>query len=189
MACLIGRLARMLYNPEHTRGNRVVLTCECREIAQERLPDSPCYAGAWQTGGPESPRAHRGEVGLQANCSKHLPPFAEGFPLGSFRNHGIDTADCDVFSTARCGRAIVLDFWTLPKLSAMDRLFLHRLDGHSQGQAGASDFGSALAIAEPSLNRHDRNFRGIWAQSKPGIRFERKRLMRMNHRLPSEDSR
>ena len=27
----------------------------------------------------------------------------------------------------------------------------------------------------------NRNFSGIWAQSKPGTRFERKRLMRMNH--------
>ena len=48
------------------------------------------------------------------------------------------------------------------------------------GVAGASDLGSAVAIAEQSRKRHVRNFHGIWAQSEPGARFERKRLIRMS---------
>ena len=81
--------------------------------------------------------------------------------------------------------AVVQLFRALPKRSAMDRLFLHRLDGHSQGQAGARNFGSAVAIAEPSRDRHDRSFLDMWVQSESGARFERKRLIRMSHQLPS----
>jgi|ERR1035441_8263629 hypothetical protein len=57
--------------------------------------------------------------------------------------------------------AVVQLFRGLPKRSAMNRLFLHRLNGHSQGQAGARDFGSAVVVAEPSRERHDRSFRGM----------------------------
>jgi hypothetical protein len=76
-----------------------------------------------------------------------------------------------------------------PKGSAKDQLLLHSAEGHSQGEAGPRDLGSASAIAEPSRNRHDTSFRGIWTQNKSGARFERKRLMRMTHRIPNEDSR
>jgi hypothetical protein len=76
-----------------------------------------------------------------------------------------------------------------PKGPAKDQLLLHSAEGHSQGEAWANDLGSASAIAEPSRNRHDTSFRGIWAQSKSGARFERRRLMRMTHRIPDEHSR
>ena len=68
-----------------------------------------------------------------------------------------------------------------PKGSAKDQLLPHKAEGHSQGEAWANDLGSASAIAEPSRNRRDRSFRGIWAQSKSGACFERRRLMRMTH--------
>jgi hypothetical protein len=55
-----------------------------------------------------------------------------------------------------------------------------RSDGRPRGEARASDLGDAVAIAEHSRKRHDRNFHGVWAQSYPGARFERKRLIRMS---------
>lgn len=76
-----------------------------------------------------------------------------------------------------------------PKGPAKDQLLLHSAEGHAQGEAWANDLGSASAIAEPSRNRHDTSFRGIWAQSKSGACFERRRLMRMTHRIPDEHSR
>jgi hypothetical protein len=59
----------------------------------------------------------------------------------------------------------------------------------SEGKSGASGPGKVPAIPEPSWNHHWGNFRGVRFRGKPGTRFERKRLMRMNHRVPSEDSR
>jgi hypothetical protein len=56
-----------------------------------------------------------------------------------------------------------------------------------EGESGASDPSKAPAIPEPSWNLHRGNF-GVRFRSKPGTRFERKRLMRMNHCLPGEDS-
>ncbi len=80
--------------------------------------------------------------------------------------------------------AVVQSFQALAKRLAKDQLFLHKSDGHPQGQAETSDRGGALAMTEPSSNRPGSNFRGIWVQGKPGARFQKKRLMRMNHRLP-----
>lgn len=85
--------------------------------------------------------------------------------------------------------AVAQWFRFLARGSARDQLLPHIAKGHSQGEAWAKDLGSASAIAEPSRDRHDRSFRGIWAQSKSGARFERRRLMRMSHRIPREHSR
>jgi hypothetical protein len=61
-------------------------------------------------------------------------------------------------------------FRPLPKSSAKDQLLLHKAEGHSQGEAGTSDLDSTSAVTEPSRNRRDRSFRGIWAQSKSSPR-------------------
>jgi hypothetical protein len=84
-------------------------------------------------------------------------------------------------------RAVVPLFRAFPKRSATDQLFRRGNKGHSRGEAGASDLSGALPLAEPGRNRPDRTFRGIWTRSGPGNRLGRKRLMRMNHRLPNPD--
>jgi hypothetical protein len=54
-----------------------------------------------------------------------------------------------------------------------------KAEGRLPGVTRASDLGTALAIAEARKGQ-DRSFHGIWAQSEPGARFERKRLIRMS---------
>jgi hypothetical protein len=80
-------------------------------------------------------------------------------------------------------------FRLVPDRSAKDQLLLLSAERRSPGQAGASDLGSASAITEPSRNCQAGSFRGVWAQSKSGARFERRRLMRVTHRIPDEYSR
>ncbi len=63
---------------------------------------------------------------------------------------------------------------------------MERSREHSQGEARASDSGTALvALAEPNHNGHSVNFRGVWTHSRPGACFERKGLMRITHRHSS----
>jgi hypothetical protein len=80
-------------------------------------------------------------------------------------------------------------FRLVPERSAKDQLLLLSAERRSPGEAGASDLGSASAITEPSRNWQAGSFRGIWAQSKSGARFERRRLMRVTHRIPDDYSR
>ena len=84
--------------------------------------------------------------------------------------------------------AVVQRFRASPKRSAGDQLLLARGDSHSHKVARASDPRSALVTTEPGPDRRRRSLRGAWAQSKSDTRFERRRLMRMTHRIWNEDS-
>jgi hypothetical protein len=84
--------------------------------------------------------------------------------------------------------AVVQRFRASPKRSAGDQLLLARGDSHSHKVARANDPRSALVTTEPGPDRRRRSLRGAWAQSKSDTRFERRRLMRMTHRIWNEDS-
>jgi hypothetical protein len=116
---------------------------------------------------------------------------ATRFSRGGFRSglSGTPVPTALIWRAFRLVAAVMQLFWALPRRPAIGRLVLHSSSGDSQGRLMASGSSRALATVEPGRNRHDRSFRGMWAQSKTGARFERKRLMRMNHRLPDEDGR
>jgi hypothetical protein len=84
--------------------------------------------------------------------------------------------------------AVVQRFRASPKHPAGDRLLLVRGDSYSREVARASDPRSALVTTEPGPDRRRRSLRGAWAQSESDHRFERRRLMRMTHQTPNEDS-
>ena len=112
-------------------------------------------------------------------------------PHGGVRSglNGTSVPTALIWRVFRLVAAVVQLYWALRRRPAIGRLVLHSSSSDSQRRAMVSGSGRALATVEPSRNRPDRSFRGMWAQSKTGARFERKRLMRMNHRLPDEDGR
>jgi hypothetical protein len=86
-----------------------------------------------------------------------------------------------ILTLFRALSTVVQWFRALPKSSDGDLLLHDRLESHLQSVAVASDLGSALVTTVPGRDRHRQSFRGAWAQTKSGARFERKRLMRMTH--------
>jgi hypothetical protein len=111
--------------------------------------------------------------------------------LGVFLSGLSDTTESTplILTLFRVLSAVARRFCASPNRSASDQLLLAKVDSHSHKVAGASDFGRGLVAAELGRNRHRRSFRGAWAQTKSGARFEIQRLMRMNHATPNEDSR
>ena len=76
--------------------------------------------------------------------------------------------------------AVVQSFLTLPKRSHKNRSFPHGLN--ASGAPAARFDRRALGRVE-SIGRHSAlTFRGTWRQTKPGDRFDKRRLLRMNQR-------